>query len=229
MFRASTAFLPSSFAMYTTMLGMAAFINWRGGLKTAQGIFWFAVGGILGWPFSVALAAPFLLEELIFAAMGSREALPKAAMRFIRGIAASLFVLVCCSDTLMSGVPIDVTSSLNSLSHHTSTRKKNLYPLTSSSTMSSVAKAEGQISMGRSRGISISEIFSSTSTFGLFWRLPLFHSLVYRKYFQEAGSHHKLVFGQSFLCLRSTYGLPFSASSRIRKSASCIQRIPLWY
>jgi alpha-1,2-mannosyltransferase len=94
MFRASTAFLPSSFAMYTTMLGMAAFINWRGGLKTAQGIFWFAVGGILGWPFSIALAAPFLLEELIFAAVSSRDALPNAVMRFIRGIVASLLLLV---------------------------------------------------------------------------------------------------------------------------------------
>ncbi len=93
MFRASTAYLPSSFAMYTTMFGMAAFINWRGGLKTAQGIFWFAVGGILGWPFSVALAVPFLVEEVIFAAVSSRDALPDTVMRFIRGIVASLLVL----------------------------------------------------------------------------------------------------------------------------------------
>lgn len=93
MFRASTAFLPSSFAMYTTMLGMAAFINWRGGLKTAQGIFWFAVGGVLGWPFSIALAAPFLLEELIFAVVSSRDALPTAIMRFIRGTVAALLVV----------------------------------------------------------------------------------------------------------------------------------------
>ena len=93
MFRASTAFLPSSFAMYTTMLGMAAFINWRGGLKTAQGIIWFAVGGVLGWPFSIALAAPFLLEELILAVVSSKDALPTAIMRFIRGAVAALLIV----------------------------------------------------------------------------------------------------------------------------------------
>lgn len=93
MFRASTSYLPSSFAMYTTMLGMAAFINWRGGLKTAQGIFWFAIGGVLGWPFSMALSIPFLLEEFIFAVVSSRDALPSAAMRIIRGIVAALLVV----------------------------------------------------------------------------------------------------------------------------------------
>jgi alpha-1,2-mannosyltransferase len=81
MFNASAAFLPSSFAMYATMLGMAAFMNWKGGLKTAQGIFWFAIGGILGWPFAIALCIPFLFEEIIFAS---------------RGFVAALLVLVSC-------------------------------------------------------------------------------------------------------------------------------------
>ena len=94
MFHASTAFLPSSFAMYTTMLGMAAFMNWRGGLKTAHGIFWFAIGGVLGWPFSIALSAPFLLEEVILAVISSKEAFIDALMRFVRGIVAGLLVLV---------------------------------------------------------------------------------------------------------------------------------------
>ncbi|KAM6521330.1 mannosyltransferase [Fusarium solani] len=66
-FHASTAFLPSSFAMYLVTLGAAAFMNWRGGLKTSQGMFWFAAAGILGWPFASALCAPFMLEELVLA------------------------------------------------------------------------------------------------------------------------------------------------------------------
>lgn len=94
MYHASAAFLPSSFAMYTTMLGMAAFMNWRGGLKTAQGIFWVAVGGILGWPFSIALSAPFLFEELVFASLSSKDAFIDAIMRFIRGFVAGLLVLL---------------------------------------------------------------------------------------------------------------------------------------
>jgi alpha-1,2-mannosyltransferase len=94
MFISAASFLPSSFAMYTTMLGMAAFMNWRGGLKTAQGITWFAIGGVLGWPFSMALSAPFLLEEVIFAFLSNKDALIDVIMRFIRGIVAGLLVLV---------------------------------------------------------------------------------------------------------------------------------------
>ncbi|TVY39881.1 Alpha-1,2-mannosyltransferase [Lachnellula subtilissima] len=94
MFHASASFLPSSFAMYTTMLGIAAFMNWRGGLKTAQGIFFFAVGGILGWPFSMALSAPFLFEEIVLAFLSSKDALIDVIMRFIRGIVAGLLVLL---------------------------------------------------------------------------------------------------------------------------------------
>jgi alpha-1,2-mannosyltransferase len=95
MFHASAAFLPSSFAMYTTMLGMAAFMNWRGGLKTMQAIIWFAIGGILGWPFAIALSAPFLFEEIMFASMSSKEAFIDALMRLFRGFVATLLVLVC--------------------------------------------------------------------------------------------------------------------------------------
>jgi alpha-1,2-mannosyltransferase len=73
---------------------MAAFMNWRGGLKTAQGIFFFAVGGILGWPFAIALSAPFLAEEIIFASLSSKDAFFDTIMRFVRGIVASLLVLV---------------------------------------------------------------------------------------------------------------------------------------
>jgi alpha-1,2-mannosyltransferase len=97
MFHASAAYLPSSFAMYTTMLGIAAFMNWRSGLKTASGIFWFALGGIVGWPFSIALSAPFIFEELVFATLSSNDAIFDVVMRFIRGIVAGLIVLVSLS------------------------------------------------------------------------------------------------------------------------------------
>jgi alpha-1,2-mannosyltransferase len=65
MFHASAAYLPSSFAMYTTMLGMAAFMDWRGDIKTGEGIMWIGIGGVLGWPFAMAMIFPYLFEELI--------------------------------------------------------------------------------------------------------------------------------------------------------------------
>lgn len=66
-FYASTAFLPSSFAMFSSTLGLTAFIDRRGGLKTAHGIFWFAMGALIGWPFAGALIIPFCIEDWIAA------------------------------------------------------------------------------------------------------------------------------------------------------------------
>jgi hypothetical protein len=40
------------------------------------------------------LSAPFLLEELIFASLSSKDAFIDAIMRFIRGFVAGLLVLV---------------------------------------------------------------------------------------------------------------------------------------
>ncbi|CAJ2513993.1 Uu.00g021120.m01.CDS01 [Anthostomella pinea] len=93
-FHASTAYLPSSFAMYTVLLGTAAFMNWRGGVKTSWGIWWFAVGGILGWPFASALCAPFMVEEAIFAMLSDTEHLIESLVRVSRGvIAGGLLIL----------------------------------------------------------------------------------------------------------------------------------------
>ncbi len=93
-FHASAAYLPSSFAMYMSFLGAAAFMNWRGGLKTSWGIWWFAVGGILGWPFASALCAPFMLEEAIFAVMSDRERFWETMLRVGRGVIAALLLIV---------------------------------------------------------------------------------------------------------------------------------------
>jgi len=93
-FNASTAFLPSSFAMYLAMLGAAAFMNWRGGLKTSQGIWWFAVGGIVGWPFAAALCLPFAAEEFIFASMSDKDRFIEALKRLFRGVIGGLVAMV---------------------------------------------------------------------------------------------------------------------------------------
>ncbi|KAK8010905.1 family 22 glycosyltransferase [Apiospora arundinis] len=93
-FISATAYLPSSFAMYMSLLGAATFMNWRGGLKTSQGIFWFAVGGVVGWPFAAALCAPFILEEAIFAIMSDNERLFEAFIRLGRGAVATVLLLI---------------------------------------------------------------------------------------------------------------------------------------
>jgi alpha-1,2-mannosyltransferase len=47
------------------MLGLAAFLDLKGGPKIAQGIMWFGLGSIVGWPFAGALIVPLLFEEFI--------------------------------------------------------------------------------------------------------------------------------------------------------------------
>ncbi|KAF2426184.1 hypothetical protein EJ08DRAFT_689215 [Tothia fuscella] len=91
MFHASAAYLPSSFAMYTTMLGTAAFMDWKGGLRTAQGIMWFGIGATLGWPFAAALVFPFLFEE-VFVASVTGDGFG-TAQRFLDGTVRSFLVL----------------------------------------------------------------------------------------------------------------------------------------
>lgn len=76
------------------MVGAAAFMNWRGGIKTAHGIFWFAVAGVLGWPFASALCAPYLLEELVLVFFSDKDAFIEAIVRVFRGVVAGLIVVV---------------------------------------------------------------------------------------------------------------------------------------
>ena len=66
MFHASVAYLPSSFAMYTSMMGLATFIGSRNGSKTREGITWFGLGATIGWPFSAALILPLFTDELVY-------------------------------------------------------------------------------------------------------------------------------------------------------------------
>lgn len=92
MFHASTAFLPSTFTMYTSMLGMAAFLDWKGGRKIAQGIMWFGLGSIVGWPFAGALIVPPLTEELALAHLsGSIDSFIGAV---VDGVVRCLSILV---------------------------------------------------------------------------------------------------------------------------------------
>lgn len=61
------AFLPSSFAMYANMIAFAYALepssnkNWR---RTLFATLAFATGAIVGWPFSAAVAIPFIFEEM---------------------------------------------------------------------------------------------------------------------------------------------------------------------
>jgi len=63
------AFLPSTFTMYTTLLASSYWFHPAtstptGTSRAYKATLLFAVGAIVGWPFSAALAIPFVLEQL---------------------------------------------------------------------------------------------------------------------------------------------------------------------
>ncbi|PYH48339.1 uncharacterized protein BP01DRAFT_371313 [Aspergillus saccharolyticus JOP 1030-1] len=92
MFHASAAFLPSSFTMYMSMLGLTAFLDSRGGRKTAQGIMWFGLGAIVGWPFAGALIIPLLLREVVISFFSA--SLPRLCRGVLEGAIRCLTILV---------------------------------------------------------------------------------------------------------------------------------------
>lgn len=93
-FHASISYLPSSFAMYFVMLSMAAFMDWRGGLRTAQGIFCMAIGACFGWPFAGAMIIPFLVEEALLGALAEWEDRIDFLFRLLDAAARCLFIVI---------------------------------------------------------------------------------------------------------------------------------------
>ncbi|EHH23416.1 hypothetical protein EGK_06884 [Macaca mulatta] len=61
MFCSSSAFLPSSFCMYTTLIAMTGWYM----DKTSIAVLGVAAGAILGWPFSAALGLPIAFDLLV--------------------------------------------------------------------------------------------------------------------------------------------------------------------
>lgn len=158
--------------MYMSMLGAASFMNWRGGLRTSYGIFWFATGGILGWPFAAALCAPYMLEEAFFSLFSDKTALIECIMRVARGVVAGLLVLVCCKcgKQWYRASQSNAASSLTFSSTSSFTRNWPLLAGTLSST-TSFPLLEVPISTEPSRGRFTSRTLLSTSTSGLCWLL----------------------------------------------------------
>ncbi|CAO3593897.1 unnamed protein product [Absidia cylindrospora] len=67
MFHASTAMLPSTFSMYTTMMAFSFILKPPTQMerkRTYLSVFWLVMGG-LAWPFSGAIGIPFAIEELV--------------------------------------------------------------------------------------------------------------------------------------------------------------------
>ncbi|KAI7867042.1 Alg9-like mannosyltransferase family-domain-containing protein [Spinellus fusiger] len=68
MFNASTALLPCSFAMITTLMAFSYILRPPTHVertRTYKAVFWLGVGALVGWPFSAVVGIPFAIEEVL--------------------------------------------------------------------------------------------------------------------------------------------------------------------
>ncbi|KAJ7847854.1 glycosyltransferase family 22 protein [Mycena leptocephala] len=114
MWNASAALLPSSFAMYMTTFAFSYALapsSAQNKQRTLAATVLFATGAIVGWPFALALAVPFVFEELfIFSAdrVAPEIRMPWMFNRwkrlFTAGLAAALiFIPVIAIDSVAYG------------------------------------------------------------------------------------------------------------------------------
>ncbi|KAF7347560.1 Mannosyltransferase [Mycena venus] len=114
MWNASAALLPSSFAMYMTTFAFSYALapsSAQNNQRTLAATLLFATGAIVGWPFALALAIPFVLEEL-FVFSADRVApeirvswmIKRWKRLFSAGLAAALiFIPVTAIDSIAYG------------------------------------------------------------------------------------------------------------------------------
>ncbi|KAI5122384.1 hypothetical protein M0805_004141 [Coniferiporia weirii] len=114
MWNATAAFLPSTFAMFANTLAFAYTLDAPSLSNTRRTLFatvLFATGAIVGWPFSLAVAIPFVFEELFI--RGADRVVQKKQLawfyaRVVRLLAAGacaalLFIPVIGIDSLAYG------------------------------------------------------------------------------------------------------------------------------
>ncbi|CAD6571380.1 MAG: mannosyltransferase [Cyphobasidiales sp. Tagirdzhanova-0007] len=67
MYNASTAFLPSSFSMHFVTLGWSFALEPVNASpdRTFRATLCFAIAAVIGWPFSILIALPFIFEEIL--------------------------------------------------------------------------------------------------------------------------------------------------------------------
>ena len=109
MFYASIAYLPSSFSMYTTMLGTAASLNFKRESRTKKAILWFGIGVIIGWPFSGALIVPLGMDEL--AEVMLTKDMTASIVRVRRGITLLFPFVVSTAPILFPGGKLTLIAS----------------------------------------------------------------------------------------------------------------------
>ncbi|GBB88318.1 hypothetical protein RclHR1_14890008 [Rhizophagus clarus] len=97
MWNASTAYLPSTFAMYTTMIAFFYALNpvsTTSGRRIYLTIFWVGLGSLLAWPFSAAAGIPAAIEELVLRTAALKNRFERIRRLIIGFIFSTCMILI---------------------------------------------------------------------------------------------------------------------------------------
>ncbi|CAB5362776.1 unnamed protein product [Rhizophagus irregularis] len=97
MWNASAAYLPSTFAMYTTMIAFFYALNpvsTTSGRRIYLTIFWVGLGSLLAWPFSAAAGIPAAIEELVLRTAALRNRFERIKRLIIGFIVSTCMILI---------------------------------------------------------------------------------------------------------------------------------------
>lgn len=95
MFHASVSYLPSSFAMYMFTFALSYFLDRSDSMGFVKGLTFTAIGGILGWPFALAMVLPFGLQYVVSTLYRARwSALLKSAVLSMLAVTSTSVVVI---------------------------------------------------------------------------------------------------------------------------------------
>ncbi|WFD06082.1 dextrin dextranase [Malassezia vespertilionis] len=122
MHSASVALLPSSFAMYTTSVATAFAMQQREFGATCA----FAFGALLGWPYALVVAIPFVVETLFFCDPRAKFFRRFSRLAFAGVLSGVLCLPIAFIDSLAYGTP--TLAALNTVQYNVLSKARGIGP-----------------------------------------------------------------------------------------------------
>ncbi|KAI8993202.1 Alg9-like mannosyltransferase family-domain-containing protein [Pilobolus umbonatus] len=98
MFNASTAYLPSTFAMYCVFMAFSYSLRPVSHVdrsRTYKVVFWIGLGSLAGWPFAALIGIPFAIEEVLIYGRDTTNGVRHPQWRVKRVVRLAEAILLC--------------------------------------------------------------------------------------------------------------------------------------
>lgn len=85
--------MPSTFTMYTSMLGLSSFFKTILSGKIIEVIFFFFLGNAVGWPFPFILVIPIVFYDFLMSI--HKSPLKSVFLKYLKALFVCFTILVC--------------------------------------------------------------------------------------------------------------------------------------